>query len=155
MGGRKDTKILSFPSVFLRLVGKLPLPLLHALGAVMGWTIYGISPTYRRNLRANLRQAGYSDARVRREAIAAAGKMLAELPVLWSRPHAGVTALGREGDGLEEGLAVRSQGQPLLFLAPHLGCFEVTSQYTALYMPLTVLYRPPKLAWLEPLMLQG
>jgi len=55
VGGRKDTKILSFPSVLLRLAGKLPLPLLHALGSVLGWLIYGISPTYRRNLRANLR----------------------------------------------------------------------------------------------------
>jgi KDO2-lipid IV(A) lauroyltransferase len=153
--GRKDTKILSLPSVLLRLVGKLPLPLLHALGTVVGWAIYGLSPTYRRNLRANLRQAGYTDARIRREAIAAAGKMIAELPVLWSRPHAEVTALVREVDGLEEVLAARSQGKPLLFLSPHLGCFEVTSQYVALYMPLTVLYRPPKVGWLEPLMLAG
>jgi Kdo2-lipid IVA lauroyltransferase/acyltransferase len=146
---------LSFPSVLLRLVGKLPLPVLHALGTALGWTIYGLSPTYRRNLRANLRQAGYTDARIRREAIAEAGKMLAELPVLWSRPHAKVTALVREVDGLEEVLAARSQGKPLLFLSPHLGCFEVTSQYAALYMPLTVLYRPPKVGWLEPLMLAG
>jgi Kdo2-lipid IVA lauroyltransferase/acyltransferase len=153
--GRKDTKILSFPSVLLRLVGKLPLPLLHAVGTVLGWAIYGISPTYRRDLRANLRQAGYTDARIRREAIAAAGKMLAELPALWFRPHAEVAALVREAEGFEEACAARSQGKPLLFLAPHLGCFEVTSQYAGFYMPLTVLYRPPKIAWLEPLMLQG
>src|SRR3954469_14645406 len=114
VGGRKDTKILSFPSVLLRLAGKLPLPLLHALGSVLGWLIYGISPTYRRNLRANLLQAGYTDARTRREAIGAAGKMLAELPALWCRPYAEVTALVREVDGLEEVLAARSQGKPLL-----------------------------------------
>jgi Kdo2-lipid IVA lauroyltransferase/acyltransferase len=125
------------------------------MGTALGWAIYGISPTYRRNLRANLRQAGYTDARIRREAIAGAGKMLAELPVLWSRPHPEVTALVREVDGLEEVLVARSQGKPLLLLSPHLGCFEVTSQYAALYMPLTVLYRPPKIGWLEPLMLEG
>jgi Kdo2-lipid IVA lauroyltransferase/acyltransferase len=153
--GRKDTKILSFPSVLLRLIGNLPLPLLHALGTVLGWAIYGISPTYRRNLRANLQQAGYSDARTRREAIAAAGKMLAELPALWFRPHAKVAALVREVDGLDQALAARAQGKPLLFLTPHMGCFEVTSQYAALHMPITVLYRPPKMGWLEPLMLQG
>jgi KDO2-lipid IV(A) lauroyltransferase len=153
--GRKDTKILSFPSVLLRLIGNLPLPLLHALGTVLGWAIYGISPTYRRNLRANLQQAGYSDARTRREAIAAAGKMLAELPALWFRPHAKVAALVREVDGLDQALAARAQGKPLLFLTPHMGCFEVTSQYAALHMPITVLYRPPKMGWLKPLMLQG
>src|SRR3954465_5606236 len=33
--------LLSLPSVLLRLVGKLPLPLLHALGTALGWMIYG------------------------------------------------------------------------------------------------------------------
>lgn len=155
MGGRKDTKILSFPSVLLRLVGKLPLPLLHALGSLLGWAAYGISPTYRRKLRANLLQAGYSDPRVRREAIAETGKMVCEVPALWSRPHAEVTALVREVRGLEEALAVRAQGRALVFLTPHMGCFEITSQYVALRVPLTVLYRPPKMSWLEPLMLEG
>jgi Kdo2-lipid IVA lauroyltransferase/acyltransferase len=146
---------LSLPSVLLRLVGKLPLPLLHALGSVLGWATYGISPTYRRNLRANLRQAGYTDARVRREAIAAAGKMLFEMPAIWFRPQDEVAALVREVRGLDEALAVRARGKPLLFLTPHIGCFEITAQYTSLHVPLTVLYRPPKLSWLEPLMIEG
>jgi KDO2-lipid IV(A) lauroyltransferase len=156
MGGRKDTKILlRFPSVALRLIAKLPLPLLHALGTVLGWALYGISPTYRRKLRANLRQAGYDDARTRREAIASAGRMLAELPAIWFRPHAEVAGLVREVVGEEELLAARAQGKPLLFLTPHMGCFEVTAQYAALRDPITVLYRPPKLGWLEPLMREG
>jgi KDO2-lipid IV(A) lauroyltransferase len=36
-----------------------------------------------------------------------------------------------------------------------MGCFEVTAQYAALHMPITVLYRPPKIGWLEPLMREG
>lgn len=146
---------MSLPSVVLRLVGRLPLRLLHALGALLGWAIYGISPTYRRNLRGNLRQAGYGEARVRREAIAAAGQMLAELPAVWFRPHAEVAALVREAHGMHEALAARAQGAALLFLSPHMGCFEMASQYLALHMPITVLYRPPKMAWVEPLMLHG
>src|ERR1043166_2489765 len=107
VGGRKDTKILSFPSVLLRFAGKLPLPLLHALGSALGWVIYGISPTYRRNLRANLQQAGYTDARTRREAIGAAGKMLTELPALWFRPHAEVAAMVGRGERSGDGVAAR------------------------------------------------
>jgi KDO2-lipid IV(A) lauroyltransferase len=156
MGGRKDTKILlRFPSVALRLIAKLPLPALHALGTVLGWALYGMSPTYRRNLRDNLRQAGYTDARTRREAIASAGRMLAELPALWFRPHAEVARLVRQVDGEEQALAARDAGKPLLFLTPHMGCFEVTAQYAALHSPITVLYRRPRLAWLEPLMREG
>jgi len=156
MGGRKDTKNLSrFPSVALRLIARLPLRLLHALGTVLGWLVYGISPTYRGNLRRNLALAGYTGARTRHEAIASAGKMLAELPAIWFRPHAQVAALVREVIGEEEALAERARGKPLLFLTPHMGCFEVTAQYAALRAPITVLYRPPKLGWLEPLMLEG
>lgn len=146
---------MSFPSVLLRLAGKLPLPLLHALGSVLGWLIYGISPTYRRNLRANLLQAGYTDARTRREAIGAAGKMLAELPAVWFRSHAEVAAMVRKVHGMEQALAARDEKKPLLFLTPHMGCFEITAQYAALHMPLTVLYRPPKMRWLDPLMREG
>jgi KDO2-lipid IV(A) lauroyltransferase len=106
-------------------------------------------------MRANLKQAGYTDARVRREAIAATGKMLLELPALWFRPQSEVAALVREVHGLDEALAVRSRGRALLFLTPHIGCFEITAQYVSLHVPLTVLYRPPKQSWLEPLMVQG
>lgn len=144
-----------FPSVALRLIARLPLRLLHALGTVLGWLVYGISPTYRRNLRRNLALAGYDDARTRHEAIASAGRMLAELPAIWFRPQAQVAALVREVIGEEEALAERARGRPLLFLTPHMGCFEVTAQYAALRAPITVLYRPPKLGWLEPLMLEG
>jgi KDO2-lipid IV(A) lauroyltransferase len=146
---------LSFPSVLLRLIGKLPLPLLHALGTVLGWAIYGMSPTYRRNLRFNLAQAGYAERRIRREAIASAGKLVTEVPALWFRPHSQVTRLVREVHGFDEAIAARAQGSPILFLTPHMGCFEVTAQYASLHMPITVLYRPPKIGWLEPLMMEG
>lgn len=155
MEGRKDTKILSVPMLLARLAGRLPLRLLHGLGTLLGWLIYGISPTYRRNLRQNLREAGYPDAHVRREAIAAAGRMIAEVPALWFRPHAQVVDLVREVQGFDAPLAARASGSPVVFLTPHLGCFEITSQYIASRMPLTVLYRPPKLRWLEPLMRAG
>jgi Kdo2-lipid IVA lauroyltransferase/acyltransferase len=144
-----------FPRVVLKLIAALPLSVAHALGTVLGWVVYGISPTYRRNLRANLEQAGYRDARTRREAIAAAGQMITELPALWLRPHAEVAALVREATGAEQALAARARGKPLLFLTPHLGCFEITAQYAALHTPITVLYRSPKLGWLEPLMREG
>ncbi len=146
---------MSFPSVILRLAGKLPLPLLHALGSVLGWVMYGISPTYRRKLRANLQQAGYSDARIRRQAITGAGQMIAELPAIWFRPQAEVASLVREVTGFDEVFAAHEEGRPILLLTPHLGCFEMTAQYIALHMPLTALYRPPRIAWLEPLMLEG
>jgi Kdo2-lipid IVA lauroyltransferase/acyltransferase len=126
------------------------------VGTVLGWAVYGISPTYRRHLRENLAQAGYTDARTRRETIAALGQMVAELPALWFRPQQEVAALvkGVEGEA-DDVFSAMAQRRPLLFLAPHMGSFEVTAQYASLQVPITVLYRPPKMAWLEPLMREG
>ncbi|HEV2431927.1 MAG TPA: lysophospholipid acyltransferase family protein [Burkholderiales bacterium] len=139
----------------LRLYANLPLGLLHRLGTLLGWVMYGMSPTYRRNLRANLARAGYGDARVRRAAIAHAGQLLAETPTVWLRPQERVAALVNEVHGMAAVDAARAAGKALLFLTPHMGCFEITAQYAAQRMPLTVLYRPPKLTWLEPLMRAG
>ena len=89
----------------LRLIARLPLSFLHALGSVLGWTIYGMSPTYRRHLRENLECAGYGKetdcARIRRGAIASAGKMLMELPAIWFRPHDEVVRLVKSVEGAE------------------------------------------------------
>ena len=54
-----------------------------------------------------------------------------------------------------EALAAMAQRRPVLFLAPHMGSFEITAQYASLQVPITVLYRAPKMAWLEPLMQEG
>jgi len=146
----------ALPSLLLRAFARLPLGFAHALGFVLGWAMYGTSPTYRRHFRDNLALAGYGgDARVRRAAIAEAGKMLAELPALWFRPHAEVVSWVREVRGAEAAETARARGEALLFLTPHLGCFEITAQYAAQRIPITVLYRAPKIGWLEPLMRAG
>jgi len=139
----------------LRLIARLPLAFLHALGSVLGWTIYGMSPTYRRHVRENLAAAGYRDSRTRRAAISSAGKMVMELPAIWFRPHDEVVRLVKSVEGAEPAYAAQRSGKALLFLTPHMGAFEIASLYAARDMPITVLYRRPKVAWTEPLMRAG
>ena len=128
---------------------------MHALGTILGALMYGMSPTYRRHVRENLRAARYDDARVRRGAIAAAGQMIMELPALWLRPNSEVAALVKEAPGAEHAYAAQKAGKAVLFLTPHMGSFEVAAQYAASLMPITVLYRKPKVRWLDPVMRQG
>jgi KDO2-lipid IV(A) lauroyltransferase len=139
----------------LRLIARLPLAFLHALGSVLGWTIYGMSPTYRRHVRENLAAAGYRDSSTRRAAISSAGKMVMELPAIWFRPHDEVVRLVKSVEGAEPAYAAQRSGKALLFLTPHMGAFEIASLYAARDMPITVLYRRPKVAWTEPLMRAG
>ena len=114
-----------------------------------------MSPTYRRHLRENLQAARIDDARMRRAAIAAAGQMITELPRLWLRPHAEVAALVKETPGADAVFADQRAGKAILFLTPHMGSFEIAAQYAASLMPITVLYRRPKAAWLDPVMRAG
>jgi KDO2-lipid IV(A) lauroyltransferase len=140
----------------MRLAATLPLPVAHAAGWVLGWGMYLLSARYRRHLKENLTLAGYgADTRVRHEAIAAAGCLLTETPALWLRPHSKVAAWVRKIEGLELVQQAQAEGSGIVFLTPHHGCFEITPQYGSLLFPMTVMYRPPKLAWLEPVMRAG
>lgn len=139
----------------LRTLARLPLPMLHAVGAALGWILYLASPTYRRHLVDNLAQAGCADAATRRAAIPAAGRMVVELPGVWlrSREELAGWVLGMEGAELID--AARAAGKGILFLTPHMGCFEILAQVAAERFPITVLYRPPKLKFLQPMIEEG
>jgi Kdo2-lipid IVA lauroyltransferase/acyltransferase len=133
-------KVLSF----------LPLVVLHGMGWLLGWAVFLASGTYRQRLISNAKQAGLS----RRDwvgSIGAAGQLIAELPRLWM--GAPVPVQWSDQDKVRAAL---DKGQGVLFLTPHLGSFEVAAQaYAAQFgqydHPITVLFRPPRQAWLRPL----
>lgn len=123
----------------------LPPGLLHAFGALLGWLAFLGSATYRRRFIANARQAGYASRDVL-GAVAASGRLVAEAPRLWFGSPAPVT-----WSGVELIEAAQARGRGILFLTPHLGCFEATAQgYAARFGPITVLYRPARKTWLRP-----
>ena len=140
-----------------RFLARLPLSWLHALGALLGWLTWLASPTYRRHLRQNLVLALGEDAarRVLPAAIAEAGKTSLELPAIWLNPLEVATRHVVQVSGWELVEAAQRAGRGILFLTPHLGCFEITAQYYAREAPITVLYRPPKQAWLQAMILEG
>ncbi len=141
-----------FPVVF-KALARLPLPLLHNLGALAGWLAWLLSATYRRNFSRHIEQAGMTQAKA--AAIAEAGKALLELPKIWLRPQDEVIGRVVRVTGWELVEAAWAAGRGILFLTPHLGCFEITAQYYAARKPMTVLYRRPKQDWLAPLIEEG
>lgn len=140
-----------------RILSKLPLAWLHAAGFVLGWLAWLSSPTYRRHMRENMVLAlGVAEAdRLRSAAIAEAGRQALELPRIWLRPLAETAKLVVAVSGWELVEAATREGRGILYLTPHLGCFEVTAQYLSTYAPITVLYRPPKQAWLQAMIEAG
>jgi KDO2-lipid IV(A) lauroyltransferase len=134
--------------ILFRVLSVLPLSVLHAIGAGLGWLVYAASPSYRRRLKSNLEQAGYGA--LRRQAIAEAGKAIVELAFVWCASpervnrHASV-------ENWDHVQGVLDAGRGIVFLTPHLGCFEMTAQQIALHTALTVMYRPPRKSALKPL----
>ncbi len=130
-----------------KLMSVLPLALLQGLGWLLGWLTYALSPLYRRRLRANAAQAGVAP-RLWRRSVGEAGKLVTELPRLW---------LGRPvplfWDGREQVQAALNLGRGIVFLTPHLGCFEVAARAYAQAFgqvkPITVLFRPARQRWLR------
>jgi len=136
-----------------RLLSHLPLGLLQGMGAALGLLVYAASATYRRRLRAHLRQAGYDPRRLAWRAAAHAGRMVGELPAVWFARGSKAPVHRVRVSGKEHVDALRAQGRGVLYLTPHLGCFDVSAQIAAQWGPITVLYRPPRKAALQPLAL--
>jgi KDO2-lipid IV(A) lauroyltransferase len=140
----------------VRWLSRRPLWFLHAVGAPLGWAAYLLSPSYRHRFRDQAAQAGVP-AIARRAAVAEAGRMVAELPYLWLRPATEPIAapiVWHRGELLRD---AHSQGRGVVFMTPHMGCFEVTAQayaqaFAARLAPITVLYRPARQRWLRALM---
>ena len=143
----------------LRLAARLPLRGLHAAGAALGWLAYALSPVYASHVRENLEASGVCRDRaacrdLRRQVIAETGKGVSELIAVWFGTDEAVARRVACDDWWIAEQAQR-EGCGVMFLTPHLGCFEVAGVYAAQQSPITILYRPPKLAWLEPLMIAG
>jgi KDO2-lipid IV(A) lauroyltransferase len=136
---------------WFRFFSHWPLWALHVLGAAVGWLAWLFSPTYRRRMAANARQAGQG-WRTLMGAVGQAGRMSAELPRLWLGQTPPV--VWAQAQAADDAYAL---GKGVLFLTPHMGCFEITAQalavrFGAQYGPLTVLYRPARQAALGEVM---
>ena len=130
---------------WFRFFSHWPLWALHAIGQTVGWLAWLLSPTYRQRFSANVKTAGLNFSQVR-GAIGQAGSMSTELPRLWMGKSPAVVWTEGSLACVETAYAA---GKGILFLTPHLGCFEVTAQaltasFSAKFGPLTVLYRPSR-----------
>lgn len=128
--------------LLFRILSWLPLWFMHGLGWALGWLVFALSPTYRQRFHANCRQAGLN-WRQCRGAVGQAGQLVTELPRLWFGRPVPVDWVG--GEHVQGALAA---GRGIVFLTPHMGCFEVTAQdYAERFghtQPITVLYRPSR-----------
>ena len=81
--------------------------------------------------------------------------MAIETAGLWRTPDSIVLERVNIVEGWDAVLTAKDQGQGVLFLTPHMGTFEIASLFIGSQMPLTVMFRAPRVAWAEPMMRAG
>ena len=145
----------------LKLLARLPLPVLHGLGFVLGWLIYWAPGRHSARLRNNVFASGLCSPgrdcnRLLRQSISEYGKAIMELLPLWlGAADKKVLKWVRRTSGWEQIDAARAAGKGVILVAPHIGCFEIIGQYFGSLHPFTIMYKPSPQPVLDTLMLAG
>lgn len=137
-----------------------PLPAIHGLGAVVGLINYLFNQDHRAHAKGNLNQSGLSNGKITAEKMLFKStlensKGAFETFAIWFKSQLEVLNWVKNVDGWDAVEDAINSGKGLIFLTPHLGCFEITSLYYGAHYPMTVLYRQPRQAWLMPLIAAG
>jgi KDO2-lipid IV(A) lauroyltransferase len=153
--------MLSRPLLFFIVIFfKLPLFILHLLGGFLGRMTYQFDRRFKERIDINLKRAfPLSDANDLKKltslAIREIGKCLMEAPAIWFNSPQKNFRWVRQCYGWEHVEAALKNKKGIIFLTPHLGCFEITAQYYAHFHPITVLFKRPKQKWLADIVLSG
>lgn len=144
----------------LKLLRFLPLPGIHGLGMLIGLMNYVFNRDHRAHAKHNLQQSGLSTGRLNLEKMLLSstlenGKAALETFAIWFKPQSTVLPWVKNVYGWQSVEAALTAGKGIIFLTPHLGCFEITSRYYGAHQPMSVLYRQPRQTWLLPLITSG
>jgi len=144
----------------LKLLAKLPLCVVHFLGAALGWISYLSYKKYAKLINQNLKLSGLardeiSFKKTLHRNISETGKAFLETFAIWFKDYSKLKKWYQGCTGWEHVESALAKGKGIVFLTPHLGCFEITSLYYGQFHPITVLFRPPRRDWLMPLINQG
>lgn len=144
----------------LWLAGFLPLRILHAAGALIGDVAWLAGGRERRIAEINLHLLERHDPALgsqidARAVLRETGKSAVEVAKIWSgRPEQALKLVqGVTGEELF-GQAMQA-GKGVIIAAPHLGCWELLSYWLAARTPLAIVYRPPRKAAFEPLLIKA
>lgn len=125
--------------------------MLQVLGAGVGELIFRLTPVLQNRTRENLLQAGYTEPHLYERVGRNAGRQALESIWVWYRPAETVMKHLTVSKNAEKLVAeALESGRPIVFMTPHVGCFEVLPVWFASTFfektgrKISVLYRPPQ-----------
>jgi Kdo2-lipid IVA lauroyltransferase/acyltransferase len=142
------------------LAGSLPLPAIRVAGRMLSWLPRLLHTREARLVRDNIARCfpeldAAQRRRLGRQALAETARMLLETFRLWTRPPAVALGWIRGVDGEALLAEAEAAGRGVIVAAPHLGNWELLNRWLATRGRLAIVYRSPKLAALEPLLVRG
>lgn len=127
-----------------------PLFVLQILGTGLGWIAWLVPGPFKRLSNENFLNAfPAASPKMLRGAMLSVGQMFLEMPYWWVR---------RDDRALNRTVAPAAwhlfepaleQGKGVILLSPHMGCFELLGPVYSSRHNSTVLFRPPRMAWLR------
>lgn len=152
--------ILGMLRIILKPLAALSLPSIHRMGSALGFFMYCLMPKSSQLALENLKQSQLVKdetqlQRTVKQNVIESGKSIVETLAVWQKSEQAIFKLIKHIDGWPLIEAAQARGKGIIFLTPHMGCFEIAPLYYAIQHPVTVLYRPPKLKALQPLMTLG
>lgn len=140
----------------LWLFGRLPLAWLHGMGASLGRLWLRRDGREARVAAINLELCfpeldRSAREQLLRQSLEGTGRTATELAWLWTRATATVETRLRVVEGellFQDALRAR---RGLIIAAPHHGAWEALNLYLSRHTAIAILYRPPRLAWVEAL----
>lgn len=139
----------------LRFLAWLSLGANQRLGAAAGRLAFALSRRLRSTARENLSVAGFDAPALLAANAGQMGMGASELAWALLRPIDDVTALVVETDGWEAVELLRSTNQPILFITPHLGGYDIAGRWLWSRLPVLAMYRPHKNPQLDDLIREG
>jgi Kdo2-lipid IVA lauroyltransferase/acyltransferase len=145
----------------LRTLARLPLSWLHRIGVIGGRAVFFCSRKIRARMLGNIRDAGIAGdndediIRFARGCAVELGKGVLEILPLWFGRAGDMMARIRLDSSWDAVQPLLGAGKGVIFLTPHLGGFEVAGQFLAYHMAVTIMYRQPRIAWLDPVLRYG
>lgn len=136
--------------LLLRLIGCLPLVVLHAIGAALG-TLASVIPNRTRELAYRHVSMAFPAAapaerkRIVAESLRHMGMSVLEAPAIWFGPEWRLRRWLDDRAVRGQLKALASDG--LIVLCPHLGSWEIAGMLCSDTIPITSLYKPQKGAW--------
>ena len=138
----------------------LSLPAIHRIGRWIGYIMYVLMPESKKNIKENIQQSGLLPKNqdiqsFTKSNLLESGKSYLESLAIWQKEDKLTLKWVKQCKNwhlVEEAL---SKKKGIIFLTPHMGCFEITSKFYGAQHPITVLFRRPKMRWLHALTESG